>query len=104
MASDCPQAVQGGGVNPIDATIERSVDRRDRVAGQLHPDSGETTRRRTFGLTRMVRTEVRTSQDQNAYFNYYGDANYDVRQRFSFSGLYTIPGLKSGFDKVLTDA
>jgi hypothetical protein len=41
--------------------------------------------------------------DQNAYFNYYGDANYDVRQRFSFSGLYTIPGLKSGFAKVLTD-
>ena len=28
--------------------------------------------------------------DQNAYFNYYGDANYDVRQRFSFSGVYTL--------------
>ena len=41
--------------------------------------------------------------DQNAYFNYYGDANYDVRQRFSFSGVYTLPGLKSGFGKVLTD-
>ena len=46
---------------------------------------------------------MRTIPDQNAYFNYYGDANYDVRQRFSFSGLYTIPGLKSGFAKVLTD-
>src|SRR5579863_1371343 len=41
--------------------------------------------------------------DQNAYFSYYGDANYDVRQRFSFSGLYTLPGLKSGIGRVLTD-
>jgi hypothetical protein len=40
--------------------------------------------------------------DQNAYFNYYGDANYDVRQRFSFSGVYTLPGLKSGIGRVLT--
>ena len=40
--------------------------------------------------------------DQNAYFNYYGDANYDVRQRFSFSGVYTMPGLKSGIGRVLT--
>lgn len=41
--------------------------------------------------------------DQNAYFNYYGDANYDVRQRLSFSGVYNIPGMKSGFAKVFTD-
>lgn len=41
--------------------------------------------------------------DPTAYFNYYGDANYDVRQRFSFSGLYTIPGMKSGIGRVLTD-
>jgi hypothetical protein len=41
--------------------------------------------------------------DQNAYFSYYGDANYDVRQRFSFSGLYSIPGLKQGIGRVLTD-
>jgi hypothetical protein len=41
--------------------------------------------------------------DQNAYFNYYGDANYDVRQRFSFSGVYNLPGMKSGFAKVLTN-
>jgi Carboxypeptidase regulatory-like domain/TonB dependent receptor len=41
--------------------------------------------------------------DQNAYFQYYGDANYDVRQRFSFSGLYSIPGLKTGIGRVLTD-
>ncbi len=40
--------------------------------------------------------------DQNAYFNYYGDANYDVRQRFSFSGVYTIPGLKNGVGRILT--
>ena len=30
--------------------------------------------------------------DQNAYFSYYGNANYDVRQRFSASGQYTDPG------------
>jgi hypothetical protein len=40
--------------------------------------------------------------DQNAYFHYYGDANYDVRQRFSFSGSYTIPGFASGVAKVVT--
>lgn len=40
--------------------------------------------------------------DQNAYFSYFGDANYDVRQRFSFSGVYTIPGLKSGVGRILT--
>ena len=40
--------------------------------------------------------------DQNAYFSYYGDANYDVRQRFSFSGSYNLPGFKSGVAKVLT--
>jgi len=41
--------------------------------------------------------------DQNAYFSYYGDANYDVRHRFSFSGLYSIPGMKTGIGRVLTD-
>jgi hypothetical protein len=40
--------------------------------------------------------------DQNAYFNYYSDANWDVRQRFSFSGAYTLPGLHNGIAKVLT--
>jgi len=40
--------------------------------------------------------------DQNNYFSYYGDANYDVRQRFSFSGSYTLPGLKSGPAAILT--
>jgi hypothetical protein len=38
----------------------------------------------------------------SSYFNYYGDANYDVRQRFSFSGSYTLPGMGSGIGKVLT--
>jgi len=41
--------------------------------------------------------------DQSAYFSYWGDANWDVRQRFSFSGLYNIPGMKEGIGKVLTD-
>jgi len=40
--------------------------------------------------------------DQNAYFTYWGDANWDVRHRFSLSGLYTLPGYGSGFAKVLT--
>jgi len=40
--------------------------------------------------------------DPNNYFGYYGDANYDVRQRFSFSGVYTIPGLKEGIGKIVT--
>ena len=40
--------------------------------------------------------------DQNAYFTYRGDANWDVRQRFSLSGVYTIPGMNSGVGKVLT--
>lgn len=38
----------------------------------------------------------------SSYFSYYGDANYDVRQRFSFSGSYTLPGAGSGIAKVLT--
>jgi Carboxypeptidase regulatory-like domain len=38
----------------------------------------------------------------SSYFSYYGDANYDVRHRISFSGSYTLPGLGSGFEKVLT--
>jgi len=55
--------------------------------------------------------EANTRFDQDAninipqlssYFSYYGDANYDVRQRFSFSGSYTLPGLGSGIEKVLT--
>lgn len=55
--------------------------------------------------------EANTRFDQDAninipqpssYFSYYGDANYDVRQRFSFSGSYTLPGLGSGIAKLLT--
>lgn len=38
----------------------------------------------------------------SSYFGYYGDANYDVRQRFSFSGSYTLPSVGSGIAKVLT--
>jgi hypothetical protein len=41
--------------------------------------------------------------DRSAYSSYYADANYDVRQRFSFSGSYTLPGMKSGFGRILTD-
>ncbi|HEY1657004.1 MAG TPA: carboxypeptidase regulatory-like domain-containing protein [Candidatus Sulfotelmatobacter sp.] len=40
--------------------------------------------------------------DPTAYFSYWGDANYDVRQRFSFSGLYNIPGAHQGVARVLT--
>jgi hypothetical protein len=38
----------------------------------------------------------------SSYFSYYGDANYDVRQRFSFSGSYTLPGAGGGIARVLT--
>jgi outer membrane receptor protein involved in Fe transport len=40
--------------------------------------------------------------DPTAYFTYWGDANYDVRNRFSFSGAYTVPGLHQGVGRVLT--
>ncbi|HTW80421.1 MAG TPA: carboxypeptidase regulatory-like domain-containing protein [Terracidiphilus sp.] len=41
--------------------------------------------------------------DQNAYFSYYGLANYDVRQRVSASGGYTIPGMTgNAIEHVLT--
>ncbi len=40
--------------------------------------------------------------DPAAYSSYYGPANWDVRNRFSFSGVYTIPGMKTGFGRVLT--
>jgi hypothetical protein len=38
----------------------------------------------------------------NAYFTYWGDANWDVRNRFSLSETYTLPGYSSGWAKVLT--
>ncbi|HLV94501.1 MAG TPA: TonB-dependent receptor [Candidatus Acidoferrales bacterium] len=40
--------------------------------------------------------------DPTAYFTYWSDANWDVRNRFSLSEVYTLPGMKSGFGKVLT--
>lgn len=40
--------------------------------------------------------------DQNQYFSYWGDSNWDVRNRFSFSGTYTVPGLHTGWGRVLT--
>ncbi|MGH9510723.1 MAG: TonB-dependent receptor domain-containing protein [Terriglobales bacterium] len=40
--------------------------------------------------------------DPGAYFNYYGDANWDVRHRFSLSGSYTFAGLHEGVGRVLT--
>ncbi len=40
--------------------------------------------------------------DLGFYSSYYADANYDVRNRFSLSGVYTIPGLRSGIGRVVT--
>lgn len=40
--------------------------------------------------------------EPSAYFTYWGDANWDVRNRFSLSETYTLPGYSSGFAKVLT--
>jgi hypothetical protein len=40
--------------------------------------------------------------DPSLYSTYYAPANWDVRSRFSFSGVYTIPGMKSGIGKTIT--
>jgi len=40
--------------------------------------------------------------DAALYSSYYAPANWDVRNRFSFSGVYTVPGMKSGIGRVLT--
>jgi Carboxypeptidase regulatory-like domain/TonB dependent receptor len=40
--------------------------------------------------------------DPTMYFQYWGDANWDVRNRFSLSGIYTLPGFSSGWAKVVT--
>ncbi|MGB9458260.1 MAG: TonB-dependent receptor [Bryobacteraceae bacterium] len=40
--------------------------------------------------------------DAALYHSYYSDANWDVRNHFSFSGVYTVPGMSSGIGKVLT--
>lgn len=40
--------------------------------------------------------------DLGLYSSYYSDANYDVRNRFSLSGVYTLPGIKNGVGRVLT--
>jgi len=40
--------------------------------------------------------------DPAAYSSYYAPANWDVRNRFSFSGVYVVPGMKSGIGKELT--
>jgi hypothetical protein len=40
--------------------------------------------------------------DPALYSSYYADANWDVRNRFSFSGVYTVPGMKSGIGRALT--
>ncbi len=40
--------------------------------------------------------------DPALYHSYYSDANWDVRNRFSFSGVYNIPGARSGWAKTLT--
>jgi hypothetical protein len=40
--------------------------------------------------------------DAYSYFKDWGDANWDVRNRFSLSGIYTLPGFSSGVARVLT--
>ena len=40
--------------------------------------------------------------DPALYHSYYSAANWDVRNRFSFSAVYNVPGLKSGIGRVLT--
>lgn len=38
----------------------------------------------------------------SSYSSYWSDADWDVRNRFSFSGSYTLPGLSNGVGRVLT--
>jgi hypothetical protein len=52
--------------------------------------------------TRFDQDAGQNIPDPTAYFNYYGDANWDVRNRFSLSGTYTIPGLHAGIGRTLT--
>ena len=40
--------------------------------------------------------------DPTLYHQYYADANWDVRNRFSFSAMYNVPGLSSGIGRILT--
>ena len=40
--------------------------------------------------------------DQNAYNTYLADANWDVRNRVSISGVFKLPGVKQGWAKPLT--
>jgi hypothetical protein len=40
--------------------------------------------------------------DPALYSSYYAPANWDVRNRFSFSGVYTVPGMKSGIGREIT--
>ena len=52
--------------------------------------------------TRFDQDAGQNIPDPGSYFTYWGDANWDVRQRFSMSGTYTLPGIKEGVGKVLT--
>ena len=40
--------------------------------------------------------------DPSLYHQYYSDANWDVRNRFSFSAVYNLPGMHSGIGRILT--
>lgn len=40
--------------------------------------------------------------DPTQYHSYYSDANWDVRNRFSFSGVYMPAGFQSGIGRILT--
>ncbi|HXF14814.1 MAG TPA: TonB-dependent receptor [Terriglobales bacterium] len=52
--------------------------------------------------TRFDQDAGQNIPDPNAYFSYFADANWDVRNRFSMSGSYNLPGLHSGIGKALT--
>lgn len=40
--------------------------------------------------------------DPTLYHSYYADANWDVRNRFSLSAVYNLPGMRNGIGQVLT--
>jgi Carboxypeptidase regulatory-like domain len=52
--------------------------------------------------TRFDQDDALGLPDPAAYTSYHGDANWDIRHRFSLSGTYTIPGMHEGIGKVIT--
>jgi hypothetical protein len=91
--------VMNGSYNAIILTLRRTVGRN--ATFQSSYTLGRAKSDMNAG-TRFDHDGGFTVPDPTQYHSYYADANWDVRNRFSFSGVYTLPGMKSGFGKALT--